>query len=85
MKKIPKGSLDKLKQAIGEKVFVVNLQLGVIRSSEYGMLESVNEGVNIVLVGDSSIFLACCLPLGNGRDKILKVYDEQGYIIYDNE
>lgn len=75
--------LKKLKLAIGKKVFVVCLNYGVQRMSEYGKLEEVNEPNNIILAkapfGDSII------PLDNGRDKILKVYDEQGFVVYDAE
>lgn len=75
--------LKKLKATIGKKVFVVSERHGNFRSSEHGKLEQVNEPDNVVLAlkpfGDSII------PIDNGSDKILKVYDQQGYIVYDAE
>ncbi|MEI8252838.1 MAG: hypothetical protein WCG25_03700 [bacterium] len=73
----------KLRANIGKKVFVVSIRFGSMRTSEHGKLNSVNEPNNIVLslvpFGESII------PIDNGSDKILKVYDKEGYVIYDNE
>ncbi len=75
--------LTKLKLAIGQNVFVVSLRNRVLRTSDYGKLEQVNEPNNIVIAlkpfGDSII------PIDNGSDKILKVYDKQGFVVYDAE
>ncbi len=73
--------LKKLKEAIGQKVFVVFAQYGS-RRSDYGKLTAVNDRVNVVLeipFGDSII------PIDNGVERILKVYDRQGRVIYDTE
>lgn len=71
--------IQKLNSAIGKKVFVVSLRMRVMRVSDYGKLEMVNEPNNIILAkmpfGDSII------PL----DEILKIYDDEGYVVYDNE
>ena len=73
----------KLKTCIGQNVFVVSLRYGSLRASDYGKLDSVNESNNIILAlvpfGDTII------PFNNGKDKILKVYSKEGYIVYDNE
>jgi len=78
-----KMDLTKLKSAIGEKVFVISLSYGVTRTSDYGKLEAVNEPNNIVIA--LVPFGEGIIPIDNGRDKILKVYDKEGSIIYDNE
>lgn len=75
--------MEKLKLALGQKVFVVILIHGVVRSSEYGKLVEVNEPNNIIL--SLQPFGESIIPIDNGSDKILKVYDKQGYVIYDAE
>ena len=75
--------MKKLKLTIGQKVFVVNVIHGVLRSSEYGKLMEVNEPNNIIL--SLQPFGERIIPINNGNDKILKVYDKQGYVIYDAE
>lgn len=84
MKKITKGSVEKLKNELGTKVFVVSKKFNS-RLSTYGKLESVNEGVNIVLGFGPPLFGDQIVPLNNDSDKILKVYNAEGYIVYDNE
>ena len=75
--------MKKLKLALGQKVFVVILIHGVMKNSEYGKLAEVNEPNNIIL--SLQPFGESIIPIDNGRDKILKVYDKQGYVIYDAE
>ena len=75
--------MKKLKLAIGQKVFVVNLIHGVVRNSEYGKLSEVNEPNNIIL--SLQPFGESIIPIDNGSDKILKIYDKQGYVIYNAE
>jgi len=75
--------MKKLELAIGQKVFVVNLINGVVRNSEYGKLVEVNNPDNIIL--SLQPFGESIIPIDNGIDKILKVYDKQGYVIYDTK
>ena len=75
--------MKKLKLAIGQKVFVVYLNHGVVRNSKYGELTEVNEPNNIIL--SLQPFGESIIPIDNRGDKILKVYDKQGYVIYDAE
>jgi len=75
--------MEKLKLAMGQKVFVVSLAQGFLRKSDYGKLEQVNEPNNIVLA--LIPFGETIIPIDNGGDKIIKVYDKQGYVIYDAE
>ena len=74
---------SKLQKEIGKNVFVVSLRFEVKRGSDHGKLEMINEPDNIVLAlkpfGDSII------PIDNGSDKILKVYNQEGIVVYDNE
>lgn len=75
--------LKKLNAEMGKNIFVVSQRFRTSRDSDYGKLEAVNEGFNIVIAlkpfGDSVI------PFDNGSDKILKVYNSKGEIVYDNE
>ena len=75
--------LKKLKTAIGQKVFVVSMSHGVLRTSDYGKLTDVNEPNNIVL---NNYMSDSIIPIENEMgDKILKVYNKEGYVVYDNE
>ncbi len=75
-------NLEKLKAAIGQNVFVVYSQ--ITRRSEHGKLEQVNEPNNIVLA--LKPFGHSIIPLDNDNGvKILKVYNKEGIVIYDNE
>ena len=76
-------NLDKLKAEIGKNIFVVSIMRGVMRTSDHGKLENVNEPNNIVIA--LRPFGEHVIPLDNGSDKILKVYNKQGYVVYDNE
>lgn len=74
--------MKKLKAVIGQKVFVVTLANDVYRSSDYGELEVVeNEGI-VITTGH---FGCCNIPFDNGRDKILKIYDKRGFVVYNAE
>jgi hypothetical protein len=75
--------VENLKKAIGQKVFVVSVMHGKMKTSDYGKLEAVNEPNNIIIAKQP--FGDAIIPLDNGNDKILKVYDKQGEVIYDAE
>lgn len=75
--------MDKLKTSLGKKVFVVSLLSGVVRTSRYGELEEINEPNNIVICLEP--FGESIVPINNGVDRILKVYNDEGYVVYDSE
>lgn len=77
-------SLDGIKAVMNEKIFVVSQRWNT-RSSDYGKLIAVNDGVNIVLEMIPGMFATCCVPIDNGDDRIIKVYNKEGIVIYDAE
>ncbi len=74
--------MKKLKEVLGQKVFVVTLSNGVFRSSDYGKLEIVEDEGIVITTGS---FGHSNIPFDSGRDKILKIYDKQGYVVYNAE
>ncbi len=74
--------MKKLKAVLGQKVFVVTLANDVFRSSDYGKLEIVEDEGIVITTG---AFGHSNIPFDNGRDRILKIYDKQGYVVYDAE
>lgn len=75
--------INNLNSVVDQSVFVVCLLNGALRRSYCGKLIEINEPDNIILSRHTPG--VSVIPIDCKSERILKVYSDEGYIVYDNE
>jgi len=74
-------NFQNLKGAIGKPVAIICQQNG-INGEIRGILESVDDPESIKLMAPSPYLN---IPINNGKNKVVKVYDKNRIVIFDGE